>query len=78
MTGLPMQYVRDVIYLKMFTVCLSCKKRLLYFIGKFFELSEKDDFDLEHLGTEADIEENDLLLDIIKNLQAWKYFPNNP
>ena len=65
-------------YLKMFTVCLSCKKILVIFHRKVFELYEKDDFDLEHLGTEADIEENDLLLDIIKNLQAWKSFLNNP
>ena len=66
-------------YLKMFTVCLSSKKKKdwLYFIGKLFKLSEKDDFDLEHLGTEADMGENDLLLDIIKNLQACKSFYNN-
>ena len=66
-------------YLKMFTVCLSSKKKKdwLYFIGKLFKLSEKDDFDLEHLGTEADMGENDLSLDIIKNLQACKSFHNN-
>ena len=49
----------------------------MYFIGKLFKLSENDDFDVEHLGTEADIGENDLLLDIITNLQACKSFHNN-
>ena len=48
-------------YLKIFTVCLSSKKKdWLYFIGKLFKLSEKDDFDLKHLGTDVDIGENDL------------------
>ena len=40
-------------------------------------MSENDNFEVEHLGTEADIEENDLLLDIITNLQACKSFHNN-
>ena len=79
MKGLPMQYVRDTIVSEdvhgLFE--LQKKKDWLYFIGKLFKLSEKDDFDLEHLGTEADIGENDLLLDIIKNLQACKSFHNN-
>ena len=64
----------------MFAVCLSSKKKKkdwLYFIGKLFKLSEKDDFDLEHLGADSDIGENDLLLDIITNLQACKSFHNN-
>ena len=41
----------------------------MYFIGKLFELSRKDDFDFEHLITEADIEEN--------NPQTCKSFHNN-
>ena len=53
----------------MFTVCLSSKKKdWLYFTGKLFKLSENNDFDPEHLGTDADIGKNDLLLDIITNL----------
>lgn len=46
-------------------------------MGKLFELSEKDDFDSEHLGTETNIEENKLLLDTITNLQMRKAFYNN-
>ena len=45
------------------------KKYWLFFIGKLFELSRKDDFDFEHLIAEADIEENDL--------QTCKSFQNN-
>ena len=79
MTGLPMQYVRDTIVSEdvhgLFE--LQKKKDWLYFIGKLFKLSEKDYFDLEHLGTDSDIGENDLLLDIITNLQACKSFHNN-
>ena len=79
MTGLPMKYVRHTIVLKICTVCLSCKKKnWLYFIGKLFELSEKkNDFDFDHFGTEADIDENDFLLDISTNLQACEPFHNN-
>ena len=78
MTGLPMQYVRDTIVSKDVHCLFELQKKdWLYFIGKLFKLSEKDDFDLEHLGTEADIGENDLLLDIITNLQACKSFHNN-
>ena len=40
----------------------------------FFELSEKDSFDFEHLGTEADIEENELLFNTITNFQICKTF----
>ena len=79
MTGLPMQYVRDTIVSEdvhgLFE--LQKNKDWLYFIGKLFKLSEKDYFDLEHLGTDSDIGENDLLLDIITNLQACKSFHNN-
>ena len=81
MTGLPMQYVRDTIVSEdvhgLFELQKKKKKDWLYFIGKLFKLSEKDDFDLEHLGTDGDIGENDLLLDIITNLQACKSFHNN-
>ena len=48
-----------------------------YFIGKLFELSEKEYFELGHLGTETDIEENELLLDTITNLQICKNFCNS-
>ena len=78
MTGLPMQYVRDTIVSKDVYCLFELKKKdWLYFVGKLFKLSEKDDFDLEHLGTDGDIGENDLLLDIITNLQACKSFHNN-
>ena len=78
MTGLPMQYVRDTIVFKdVHRLFELQKKDWLYFIGKLFKLSEKDDFDLEHLGTDADIGKNNLLLDIITNLQACKSFYNN-
>ena len=74
-----MQYVRDTIVSEdvhgLFE--LQKKKDWLYFIGKLFKLSEKDYFDLENLGTDSDIGENDLLLDIITNLQACKSFHNN-
>ena len=46
-------------------------------MGKLFELSEKDDSDSEHLGTETNFEENRLLLDTITNLQMCKAFYNN-
>ena len=78
MTGLPMQYVRDTTVSKDVHRLLELQKKdWLYFIGKLFKLSEKYDFDLEHLGTDADIGKNDLLLDIITNLQACKSFHNN-
>ena len=82
MTGLPMQYVRDTILSEdvhgLFELQKKKKKKdSLYFIGKLFKLPEKDDFDLEHLGADSDIGENDLLLDIITNLQACKSFHNN-
>ena len=81
MTGLPMQYVRDTIVSEdvhgLFELKKKKKKDWLYFIGKLFKLSEKDYFDLENLGTDSDIGENDLLLDIITNLQACKSFHNN-
>ena len=78
MTGLPMQYVRDTIVSKDVHRLLELQKKdWLYFIGKLFKLSEKYDFDLEHLDTDADIGKNDLLLDIITNLQACKSFHNN-
>ena len=78
MTGLPMQYVRDTIVSKDVYCLFELKKKdWLYFVGKLFKLSEKDDFDLEHLGTDAYIGKNDLLLDIITNLQACKSFHNN-
>ena len=58
MRGLPMQYVRHTILSE--DVWAEKKEYWLYFIGKLFELSRKDDFDFEHLIAEADIEENDL------------------
>ena len=76
-----MQYIRDTIVSKdvrsLFELQKKKKKDWLYFIGKLFKLSEKDDFDLEHLSADADIGENDLLLDIITNPQACKSFHNN-
>ena len=76
-----MQYVRDTIVSEdvhgLFELQKKKKKDWLYFIGKLFKLSEKDCFDLENLGTDSDIGENDLLLDIITNLQACKSFHNN-
>ena len=78
MTGLPMQYVRDTIVSKdVHRLFELQKKDWLYFTGKLFKLSENNDFDPEHLGTDADIGNNDLLLDIITNLQACKSFRNN-
>ena len=78
MTGLSMQNVRDTIVSEDVHGLFELQKKdWLYFRGKLFKLSENDDFDLEHLGTEVDIGENDLLLDIITNLQACKSFHNN-
>ena len=47
-----------------------------YFIGKLFELSEKEYFEVEHLANGADIEENEVLLDTTTNLQICKHFYN--
>lgn len=73
-----MQYVRHTIVYEDVNDLLELqKKHWSYFMGKLFELSEKDDFDSEHLGTETNIEENKLLLDAITNLQMRKAFYNN-
>ena len=50
--GLPMQYVRHTIL----SEDVWAAKKILVVCW----LSGKDDFDFEYLGTEADIEENDL------------------
>ena len=70
-----MQYLRHTVVSKDVHGLFELLKRdCLYFIGKRFELSENEDFELEHLGTETDIEENELLLDTITNLQICKHF----
>lgn len=67
--GLSMQYVRHTIISEDVHGLLELQKRnTSCFIGKLFKLSEGDDFELEHLGTEADIEEKELLLNTITNL----------
>ena len=64
-----MQYVRHTIISEDLHRLLELQKRNSpYFIGKLFKLSEGDDFELEHLGTEVDIEEKELLLNTITNL----------
>ena len=71
--GFPVQYVRH----RMYGLLQLQQRDWSYFIGKLFELSEKDDFELGHLGTETDIEENELLLDTIANLQICENFCNS-
>ena len=73
-----MQYVRNTtVYEDVNGLLELQKKHWSYFMGKLFELSERDGFDSEHLGTETNIEENKLLLDAITNLQMRKAFYNN-
>ena len=75
--GFRLQYVRHTNVSENVHGLLQLQKRdRSYFIGKLFELSEKDDFEVEHLGTETDIEKNDLLLDAITNLQICNNFYN--
>ena len=44
------------------------------FIEKLFQVSEKENFELENNRTEIDSVENKLLLDTISNLQICKHF----
>lgn len=54
--GLPVQYLRlTIISEDIHRLIELQKKDWQYFIGKLFELSEKENFNLENLGTEADL-----------------------
>ena len=44
-----------------------------YFIEKVLEISEKGNFELENEHDEIDNLENELLLDVIRNLQIFKH-----
>ena len=60
--GLPVQLLRPTLISEDIHGLLEHKKKKdwQYSIDKLFELSEKEDFNLEHLGTEADIEKSNL------------------
>ena len=54
--GLPVQYLRHTIISEDVHRLLKLQKKdWQYFISKLFELSEKENFNLENLGSEADL-----------------------